>query len=282
MFDYLLSKMVWIIAAVILTASVISIFTWQNRSLQEIKLEEQVENISGLIDEVSRTDAEFNVTISFEDEYSEYYIDLPSQCTLNFTKNYIYSEHQDTKNSKRIYKDIYLFDPLFLNDSVSDNTLNMIQKRIDFFEANDKDAIVLKSKKLNQDYKTFVYPLKENKGGGIEKIREFGKYLNDFYSWNMTTIDEGNINKTEEFVLHRKLIISNEFLLQDNSSRVTPYPINTVHLWEPIDYKINPKIIENKDEKNTGLTVDKYAILNLERRIIDVNGNKTIMNFIYI
>lgn len=149
MFDYLLSKMVWIIAAIILTASVISIFTWQSQSLQETKLEEQVENISGLIDEVSRTDTEFNITISFEDEYSEYYIDLPSQCTLNFTKDYIYSEHQDTKNSERIYKDIYLFDPLFLNDSISKDALNKIQKRVNSFEVDNDDTLVIKSKKLN-------------------------------------------------------------------------------------------------------------------------------------
>ncbi len=282
MFDYLLSKMVWIIAAVLLTASVISIFTWQQKSLHETKLEEQIEDISGIIDEVSTTNSEFNISISFADKRSDYYFDLPTSCNLNFTTDYIYFQNNDQRGSERIYDDIYLYDPILLNEDTPSLTLNKIQNNVSYYDLDRNDQIIVESKKFKQNYKTFIYPKDENKTDHINQIKSISKKLKRFNKWNISTIRKGMINKSQKLTIENNVSIYKNFFITSFQDKIIPSTISKLHLWEPSQYEIKPETIINNDSENRVISIRSDMKLTLERRRIKSDGNDIILNFLYV
>jgi len=282
MFDYLLSRMVWIIAAVLLTASVIGIFTWQQKSLQETKLEEQIEDISGIIDEVSTTNSEFNISISFADKRSDYYFDLPTSCNLNFTTDYIYFQNNGQRGSERIYRDIYLYNPILLTEDTPSTTLNKIQNNVSYYNLDMNDRIIVESKKFNQIYKTFIYSIDENKTDHINRIKSISKKLEHFYRWNISTIRKGMINKSQKLTIKNNVSIYKNFFITSFQDKIIPCTISKLHLWEPSQYKIKPETIINNDSENRVISIRSDMKLTLERRRIKSDGNDIILNFLYV
>ncbi|MGM0510163.1 MAG: hypothetical protein ACQESD_03445 [Thermoplasmatota archaeon] len=283
MMDYLMSKMVWIIAAVILTASVIGVFNWQRESLKEVEMEQRADQVSSLIDELINTEGEFKGTVSFnESRDSDFHLSSSldgESYVLNFTPTGLFLERGSKRCWRGFIDNIHLYSPCLM-DSDTETSLEGIDDQTTSIRIESGDDFYIHSKDFEGDFEVFVYPERTDDMG--QNVSQIGKEIDDFLDWTMhPEMNMTEINKTRSIRSDTSLEVFPSFILFQNRSAVIPYSTDVVHLWKPMDYQLNSTILESRISENTSYHIEKGEGFVLERTLLLVDENLTVMNFVY-
>lgn len=280
-----MSKMVWIIAAIVLTASVIGVFQWQRRSMKEVEIEQRAEQVSSLIDELINTEGEFKGTVSFnESRDSDFHISPTlndGSYDLNFTPRGLFIEQGGKKQWSGFLDQIHLFSPTLI-DPYSQTSLESIDKRATSMQINSgmQAEFIIQSKRFDGGFEVFLYPRCPD--NMTKELVKAGEKIDSFLGWSFgSDINMTDINSTEYVKSNISLEIYPTFLLHRNNSISIPYPIAKVHLWQPKNYRVNSTYINSSEAQNTSLHLYEQDEIRLERRLMSFDENLTVMNFAY-
>jgi len=283
MMDYLMSKMVWIIAAVILTASFIGVFNWQRESLKEVEMEQRTDQVSSLIDELINTEGEFKGTVSFnESRDSDFHLSSSlngETYILNITPTGLFLE----RGSKRCWRDfidkVHLYSPCMMGPDPETSLAN-IDNHTTYIRIESGDDFYIHSKDFEGDFEVFVYPERTDDMG--QNVSQIGKKIDDFLDWTMDTeTNVTEINKTRSIRSNISIEVFPSFFLYQDRSAVIPYPTDVLHLWKPTEYHVNYTYLNSRRTENISYHIDKGERLVLERTLMLVDENLTVMNFLY-
>jgi len=227
-----MSKMTWIVVAVILTSSVVGVYRWQNASTTELELEKFADTISETVNRVFTTSGDFSINITFEPRDNSFLVLKDSfqgdPFTLNFTTRTLTITTADRSVTRRFLGELSLVDPFLMDKRhvslpIPDNNI-MIPSGQDF---------VIESKTIDGSNRVYLYP----DDNGVSRTISSSLYrdLQDFIEW------DGNYESVEyhhNVSFDHPLSIRTDHLYHSNR---TPVPIGTPvlnlsdHNADPLD-----------------------------------------------
>ncbi len=181
MIDYLSSKFVWIIVSIVVTSSVLGVFTWQRERTEELELDRRANMITETVDALLSTDSEFRAHVSFENEKSSFIHLEPTmngeKYELIFTPSHLIVNQAQWTVHSRFMEEIYLLDPYFLGDDTASLARSQTRLEID----PDTDFII-ESRTMGERSKVFVYPVQED--DFYEDLENIQVEIDDFFAFN--------------------------------------------------------------------------------------------------
>ncbi len=288
MFDYLMSKMTWIIAAVILTSSIIGIFTWQRETVDRVELEQLTGHIASFIDETNGVEGKTDIIVSFKEE-SDSSLHLPSSLNgraykINLTTSGVYISQGRDKDWCDFKGKIHLYDPIFLDNTTSLSTISRLDNEFDTLEIESGKDFILENKRVAGGYRLFVFP--RDKDSSLEvKTNEIYSQIEDFLSPNLGK--EHDLNKTDNLTFNTTTKFTGHYFYLRGYNKSAPKVINFIHFWNPgkIDkekgYNFTVEELESLDRNNTSLVIKEGRYFTVRNQVITVEKNKTLSCFIY-
>lgn len=279
MFDYFMSKMVWIVAAVFLTASVVGVYTWQRRSLEELVLEEQADSISDILNCLMTTEGEFKGLVSFNSSRpSAFYLDPTvngEAYSINFTSTGL-SMHQGSAVSwVNFVGQLHLYDPLFM-ESIRVDFLDVMAGEIDHVIIHSGEDFFVESRIFQGVRYVFLYAEGDNEV--IEYTRHLGDKISDLLEYSFTgDLDDVDAKLSIE-LSYPVVFLNNIFYIRETA--VQPYPLPYIRLWPPEADEYDRDEMESLDIHR--LNAVKGDTITVERRMLRVDGEYMIQRFIYI
>ncbi len=283
MIDYLMSKMVWIVAAVVLTASVLGVYSWQRRSMEDVALDEQAEQVAELVNTLCTTVGDFKGYVSFDrSREAAFYLDGTvngEPYNLNFTQNSLFIGQGSKGNWKTFVGNVHLFNPYFL-DADDEPLLGAMDSETNHLFIRSGEDFYIESKRFDSGYNVFIYP--EPDGDIRNDIRSLGGAINENVTWKFEgDLNMSAINATYNIeVMHDTVFLRNMFYYQN--STIIPFPLSAVHLWESDRYVYTLEELNELNDDNPRLSVYAGDIIRLDRRVIYLDGNHTIEGFLYV
>lgn len=282
MLDYLMSKLVWIVAAVVLTASILGVFAWQRRSTEELEIEERAEGLKKVINDLCNLESEFKGSVGYQEGGNNtFYLDPTideKPFELNFTTAGLFIEQSDERVWEDFIDAVHLYDPYFLGHNTS-SILKDVDAVVNSLSLKSGEKFMLETKEFNDVYEVFIYP------DGGEEVRKYHDRLggaiqeNISLSW-LKDLNETEINKTVNLSMDRPTYFEQDFFLcEDNYT--APYPLSSVHLWEPDSYNFSEEKLKRIDANNTYLSIESSSTIMAQRQLCSVDKNRTVISFIY-
>ena len=273
MLDYITSKMVWIIAAIILTSSVLGVFNWQRRAAEELVLEQRAESIAELVNKVISTHGDLKLSVSFDsDEKAHFHFD-PTANGMSYGLNISISGLSLSQGQRSVWKNfvsgVHLYNPVFIHDEgMIDTVSNRTQISV-------SERFYIESKEYSGRYHVFIYH--ETSDDMITQTEDMGSTIQNKMSWEFDT-NTSAINSTEiltmklDTVFHR-----NYFFFSEN--HLVPYPISSIYLFKPENYSYREHDLSELDQGY--VSVIKGSNIVLERRLISLEGYHCVAFFLY-
>ncbi len=278
-----MSKMVWIIAAVVLTASVIGVFNWQRASLKEVEMEQRADQVSSLINKLINTEGEFTGTVSFnESRDSDFHLSSTLDgegYLLNFTPGGLFLEQDGKRCWSGFLEEVHLYSPTMIgtDSEISLGSIDAVATSIPIESSKD---FFIQSKSFEGDYEVFVYPEIEDEVK--QNVNRTGKSIEDFLDWTIyPKTNLTKVNQTKPIRSNISIEVFPSFILYQNGSAAIPYPIDVIHLWKPIDHHLNATCFESRVSENRSHRFERGEEIALERSLIYLDENLTVMNFAY-
>ncbi len=283
MIDYLMSKMVWIVAAVVLTASVLGVYSWQRRSMEDVALDEQAEQVAELVNKLSTTVGEFKGLVTFNrSRDAAFYLDETvnrEPYILNFTQKSLFV-NQGTKGTwKTFVGNVHLFDPYYL-DADDTPILGTMDIEVNHLFIRSGEDFYIETKRFQEGYNVFIYPEPDR------NIRNDLRYLGGAINENVTWRFEGDLNMSAINATYHIELMHDTLFLRDlfyyPNSSIIPFPVSTVHLWESDRYVYSLEELNELDQDNPRLSGEEGDTIRLDRRVIILDGNHTVEGFLYV
>ncbi|MFO7992000.1 MAG: hypothetical protein R6U61_06895 [Thermoplasmata archaeon] len=280
MLDYLMSKIVWIIAAVVLTASVIGVYNWQRHSMEEVELEERAKGISEMVNRICTTDGEIKLLASSnESRDPDIYLE-PSingrVYQLQFTPSGFYLKQGDKIIWRDFVENVHMMNPALIGEN--DYSLVSQVDSIDHdLSISSGENFYIMSKGYNGVYEVFIYS--EDSEGVVAETKTVGSVIADFFQVRPS---KGNLsyNKTANDTFKGDITFQTDCLFLNNNTEL-PCPIPKVHLWNVSSENISDINITQMDEEHSRLQVHKNEKVHLKRQLLYIDGNFTAHRFIY-
>ncbi len=276
MLDYLTSKMVWIIAAVVLTASVMGVFNWQRNAAEEVALDQRAESIAELVNTFSSTSGNIKVSVSFNESVDPNFYFEPTVngelYALNFSRNGLTLIQGDTAVRKDFVSGVHLLDPYFLEDEVILNDVTLQKHHLSI-----EDTFFIESKIISEAYHVFIYP--ETKEDISEYTDRLGSIIQNNLNWELNRkLNLTTINKTTEVTLRQETIFQkNVFFV--SGEYMLPHPIPSLYLCRPDRFEYTREELLN--ETDNRISIPKMESVVLERRLISLEGDLIVAYFLY-
>ncbi len=276
MLDYLTSKMVWIIAAVVLTASVMGVFNWQRNAAEEVALDQRAESIAELVNTFSSTSGNIKASVSFNESVDPNFYFEPTVngelYALNFSRNGLTLIQGDTAVRKDFVSGVHLLDPYFLEDEVILNDVTLQKHHLSI-----EDTFFIESKIISEAYHVFIYP--ETKEDISEYTDRLGSIIQNNLNWELNRkLNLNTINKTTEVTLRQETIFQkNVFFV--SGEYMLPRPIPSLYLCRPDRFEYTREELLN--ETDNRISIPKMESVVLERRLISLEGDLIVAYFLY-
>ncbi len=277
MLDYLTSKMVWIIAAVVLTASVMGVFNWQKNAAEEVALDDRADSIAGLINTFCSTSGDIKAMVSFNESADPNFYFEPTvngePYTLNFSRNGFTLIQGDTAVRKNFVSGTYLLDPYFLDDEAVLNN-GTLQR----YHLSVGDTFFIESKRISGTYHVFIYP--ETPEDVLGYADHLGGIIQDSLKWEFDRfLNVSSINTTTEVkIQHEVMFYRSVFFVGDEYQM--PYPITPLYLCRPYRFEYTYPELINVSENHISMQRNESVVL--ERRLISLEGEHNIAYFLYM
>lgn len=275
MLDYLTSKMVWIVAAVVLTASVVSVFNWQRRAAEELVLDERAESIAELVNSLCSTQGSIKVSASLN-ESEEAIFSYESTVNgkpyeLNFSLNGLMLTQEEKVVRKDFVSGVYLFDPYFIDDKA---VLDSIGHQRSHLSVDGK--FFIESKEFSGAYHVFIYP--ETPDDIREYTSQIGTTISENITWEIDrSLNTSALNSTTNLTLDRDSVFLND-MFYFSGEYLLPYPITPVYLYAPGNFSYTRQELNESDDI---LYAQAGSTIVLERRLISIENQYSVGYFLY-
>lgn len=304
MLDYLGSKMVWIVAAIVLTASVIGVFNWQRSSMEELELDERADGMQEMVNGLFGVDGEFTGTMSFQKDQNATY-SFPS--TINdeaYVLNLTPSGFFISQESKRLWRpfigEIKLFDPVFVGENTSTSTLEDITDRFRHLRLNSGDRVRFRARDVNSRLSLFFYRDAEGSceyNRYFDETRRVGGFIEE-----MGELDGFIFNNTIEKKLNTSMVFTDRYLypaMEDDGACRTPFTYSEIQLWRAEDRNYTFEEIDRLNEEVGEVSIQSGQNVTIQDRVVDIlvengreeenedesggdqDGYKVLMTFLY-
>ncbi len=203
MLDYLMSKMTWIVVAVILTSSIVGVYRWQSSSTAELQLEKFADSLTETIDRAFTTSGDFTLNITYEPRENSFIVldetFRGDPYSLNFTAGTVTVHTTNRVVTRRFVGKLRLFDPFMLEKRpvaipLSHETLSMPSGQ-DF---------VIEARTLGEVQYVFLYP--DDKGESRATATSLYQDIQEFIEWDgeYGSVEyESNISFEYPIYIHR-------------------------------------------------------------------------------
>ncbi len=280
MLDYLMSKMVWIIAAVVLTASVIGVYNWQRHSMEEVELEERAKGVSEVVNQVCTTRGSVKLLASFnESKDPDIYLE-PSingqGYQLQFMPTGFYLKQGDKVIWRDFVENIHLMNPALIGEG-DFSLVNQVDSINHNLSISSGEDFYIMSKEYNGIYDVFIYS--EDAEEHVAESETMGKIIEDFFRVNPSQ-DNLTYNKTANQTFKCNTTFQTNYLFINNNTEL-PCPIPKVHLWNVSSVNTSDLNVTRMDDEHRRLQVHKNQEVRLKRRLLYIDGNFTAHRFIY-
>ncbi|MFO8109885.1 MAG: hypothetical protein R6U17_05110 [Thermoplasmata archaeon] len=183
MIDYIMSKMAWIMVAVILTASVIGVYQWQSSSTDELYLDEATDLLSDTINHALSISGDFILNMTYEEESDSYMV-------LDHTiKGEPYSLYIDSRSitihcgnrisQRKLIGNVRLLDPFLLGRN---HTRFPSSRDAQDLSLPSGTPFVIESKTIGGIRDVYIYP--DDGGESRDLANVLYQDMKDFINWH--------------------------------------------------------------------------------------------------
>jgi len=278
MLDYLSSKMVWIVAAIVMTSSIMGIFMWQRESSEELELEIRARGFRDIVNEFCNTDGEIRAEFSFNENASSDFKLKPTindeSYYLNFTSSGLFLIQNDRNIWNRFIDEVYLFNPSLLESRTSMGILDKINIENQYMLITSSEDFIIETKELNDIHHVFIY--RETHEDIKNETRRIKTIIDKVTDW---TIEEPE-NKTT-ITLEKNMTFKNDYYYV-NTETLTPVNTDNLCLWKPDTNSTKRDDLVNRTIEQNKIYVDRHEDITVETKLIDIEGNYTVLNYLYI
>ncbi len=277
MLDYLSSKMVWIVAAIVMTSSIMGIFVWQRESSEELELEIRARGIRDIVNEFCNTDGEVKAEISFNESASSDFKLEPTindePYKLNFTPAGLFLNQYRKSVWNRFIKEVYLFNPNLLDSRTSIGILDRINIENHHMSISSDEDFIIETKEFNDIHHVFIY---RGTVGEIEnETRRIKNIIEQVTDW---TIEEPENRRN--ITVEKNMTFKNDYYYV-NTDTLTPVNTDNLHLWKPETNTTTRDDIEDRSIEHREINVDRHQNITVQTKLMDIDGNFTVLNYLY-
>ncbi len=277
MYDYLSSKIVWIVAVLVMTSGILGIFVWQRESSEELELEVRARGIKDIINKFCNTEGEvkaefsFNSSVDSDFELEPTINDNPYR--LNFTARGLFLDQNGKQVWNRFIEEVYLYNPHFIDQTASESVLDRINREaayLDFFSHQD---FMVEIKEFNQRYHVFIYH--ESSEGVKNETERIRGALQDVYDWSFE-----NPESKKNITLNEDMIFKNDFYYVKDQV-IKPVIHGNIFLWQPETNSTSFEELEELSEENDQIYLAHGENMTAETKMIEIEEGYSIFNFLY-
>ncbi|MGM0405860.1 MAG: hypothetical protein ACQEQM_06945 [Thermoplasmatota archaeon] len=277
MLDYLSSKMVWIVAAIVMTSSIMGIFVWQRESSDELELEIRARGIRDIVNKFCNTDGEVKAEISFNESTSS---DLKLKPTindkpykLNFTSSGLFL-NQDRKSVwNRFTKEVYIFNPNLLDSGTSIGILDRINIENHHMSISSHEDFIIETKEFNDIHHVFIY--REIDDEIKNETRRIKNIIEQVTDW---TIEEPEDRRN--ITVEKNMTFKNDYYYV-NTDTLAPVNTDNLYLWKPETNSTTRESLEKRSIEHREIYVDRQQNITVQTKLMDIDGNITVLNYLY-
>ncbi len=278
MYDYLSSKLVWIVVAIVMTSSVLGLFIWQQERSQEIELNARASGIQEIINEFCNTDGEIKgIVSSNQSTPSDFDIESTingERYELNFTANGLYLIQGDKRVWNRFIEDVYIYNPIFLDRTTPKRVLDNINLDIKYLNITSDQDFYVESIRFNDRHHVFIYH--DIRGIIKNESKRVNEVIQDLKDWSYEKPE-----KKQNITLRENIIFRNFHYYVDDDC-ISPLNLENTYLFEPEINNISWNELEELAVEFEEIIVKKGEIVTIESKIIEVDGSHIVLNFLYV
>ncbi|MFO7791437.1 MAG: hypothetical protein R6W73_00455 [Candidatus Saliniplasma sp.] len=277
MYDYLSSKIVWIIAVLVMTSSILGIFVWQRESSEEVELEVRARGIKDIINEFCTTNGEVKAEFSFNSNADSDFDLEPTindkTYRLNFTARGLYINQDQKQAWNRFTKEVYLYNPYFLGRSESKGVLDTINSEVEYLNIPSHQDFFVETKEFNQRYHVFIYHESPEKvENETERIRNI---MQDVYDWSFD-----NPENKQNITLREDTVFKNEYYFVRERS-IKPVITENIFLWEAETNTTTWDELEDLSAENDEIFMNEGENITIETTVMEIDESHSVLNFLY-
>ncbi|MFW6141683.1 MAG: hypothetical protein ACOC53_03890 [Candidatus Saliniplasma sp.] len=277
MYDYLSSKIVWIIAAIVMTSSMMGIFMWQRESTEELELEISARGIKDTVNEFCTTDGEIRAEFTFNKTASSDFNLEPTikedTYTLNFTSAGLFLTQDGKRVWNRFIEDVYLFNPSLLDGTASIGVLEKISIDNYFLTIPSYQDFVIETKEFNDIYNVFIYiETSDNIQNETKRIKQS---MEEVSNWTMEK-PENKMNLT----LKENTTFKSDYFYID-AETITPVNTDNLYLWKPVSNSTTRGDLTNLSMEHSELYCQVGENITMETKLMDIQENYTVLTYLY-
>lgn len=277
MLDYLSSKMVWIVAAIVMTSSIMGIFVWQRESSDELELEIRARGIRDIVNEFCNTNGEVKAEISFNESTSSDFKLEPTindePYKLNFTSSGLFL-NQDRKSVwNRFTKEVYIFNPNLLDSGTSIGILDRINIENHHMSISSHEDFIIETKEFNDIHHVFIY--REIDDEIKNETRRIKNIIEQVTDW---TIEEPEDRRN--ITVEKNMTFKNDYYYV-NTDTLAPVNTDNLYLWKPETNSTTRESLEKRSIEHREIYVDRQQNITVQTKLMDIDGNITVLNYLY-
>jgi len=277
MYDYLSSKLVWIIAAVVMTSSVLGLFVWQRESSEELELEIRANGIRDMINEFCNTNGEVKAEFSSSsDTRSDFELESTingESYKLNFTASGIFLEQDGRRVWKNFIQEVYLYNPVFLGGTTSQGTLDRVNLDIGYLSIPSYQDFYVEVRRFDERYNVFIHH--EGNESAVEEGQRVGDVIDEVTDWSYEEPErEQNMTIKEDMIF-----MSDFYYVKDDC--LSPMSLENIYLFEPGMENTTWEGLEEMANENDEIRVMSGDNITVRTKMIEIEDAHTVLNFLY-
>lgn len=263
MIDYIMSKMTWIIIAVLLTASVIGVYRWQASSTEELHLGKMADMVTDTINRALSTHGDFVLNITYENT-GEPYMVLPGSIqgepySMNITSGTLSMHRGNQVVQRKFLGHLRILDPHFLD---LDDAPFPVTRDTYRLHLPPGTPFVIESKTIGGIRNIYIYP--DDHGVTRARTTQIRDSMEDFIDWTW----DGNVSSVDHFQNDTYFDFNVTFLRNHvYPSHHVPVPFTTPMLNFSISGTEHGDLLEVPG--HTEITFNRTLVVNDQRVAIE-------------
>jgi len=250
---------------------------WQRESSKELELEIHARGVRDIVNEFCNTDGEIRAEFSFNESASSDFKLEPTiddeTYLINFTSAGVFLNQNNRKVWNRFIQEVYLFNPSLLDSKTSTGILDKISIENHFMLIPSHEDFIIETKEFNEIHHVFIY--RETS----EEIKNETLRINDFIEEVADWTIEQPENK-RNITLKKNMTFKNDYYYV-NTETLTPVSTDNLYLWRPQTNTIKRDDLVNKSMENREICVNHNQSITVRTKLMDIDGNYTVLNYLY-